>query len=130
MKKIILFIGIFSFVFGSNFSYAVKAYKQKDFKTAKEYFDKALIEDKANNANYFLGIMYLYGKGVKKDLGKAETYLKSAEAKGNVRAKCYLGEIYIIKYNNPIKAKKLLQNGIENGAYECNQIAKKYNINL
>lgn len=128
-----IFLSIFlivSFLFASNFSYGVKAYKQKDYKTAIKYFQKALEQDKVNNANYFLGIMHLYGLGTKKDIKKAEEFLKTAEKNGNIRAKCYLGEILLIKYNNKKDAKKILKEGLDQGAYECMQIAKKYNINL
>ena len=130
MKRVFLLMVGLTILFGSNFSYGVKAYKQKDFKTAKIYFEKALIEDKVNNANLFLGILYLYGKGVKKDIKKAEQYLKNAEKNGNLRANCYLGEIYITRYNDPKKAKDLLKKGLDSGAYECMQIAKKYKIKL
>ena len=130
LKRFFLPFLAFSLSYGSNFSYGVKAFKQKDYVTAKKYFELALEKDKVKNANYFLGIIYLNGYVTKKDLKKAEKYLLNAVNYGNIRAKCYLGELYIIKYNNIANAKKLLKEGFEGGATECMQIAKKYNLNL
>jgi len=130
LKKFFLSFFLIESLIASNFSMGVKAYKQKDFINAKKYFEKAYNYEKINNAGYFLGIIYLKGLGIKKDINKAEIFLKNSFINGNSRAKCYLGEIYIIKYNNINKAKILLKEGFKEGAFECMQVAKKYNINL
>ncbi len=129
MKKVAIFLIPF-LLSASNFSDGVRAFKAKNYETAKKYFESALTQDNSINANYFLGIIYLNGLGTEKNLNKAETYLKKAINSGNVRANCYLAEVYISKYNDINQAKKLLKSGIKQGARECANIAQKYNINL
>ncbi|KNG76530.1 hypothetical protein PFMG_02735 [Plasmodium falciparum IGH-CR14] len=71
-----------------------KKYKEeKNFKQAFKYINEA---SKKNNllALKELGIIYLYGYGVQKDINKSiENFSKAAEA-GDVESKCYLGYIY------------------------------------
>jgi TPR repeat protein len=121
---------LFSLAYGSNFRNGVQAFKQKDFVTARKYFELALRQDGVKNANYFLGVIYLKGYGVEQDLEKAQGYLLAAAKQGNMRARCYLAEIYILKDKDLSKAKPLLKEGEESGARECAHIIQKYQIKM
>lgn len=115
----------------SYFSDGMRAYKQGDYEKAKQFFELAAEEDGALQASYFLGILYLQGKGTKRDLTKAENYLREVATMGNARAKCYLAETYLIQNDGrKKKAIELLREGHEEGADECAKIASNYNIPL
>ncbi|WP_457596836.1 tetratricopeptide repeat protein [Hydrogenimonas sp.] len=115
----------------SNFSEAMRAFKKGDYKVAKELFELAIEEDGAEQAQYFLGLMYLQGKGVKKSLPEARRYLFKAAELGNARAKCYLAETYLDrKRPDKKKALQLLKEGSAAGAEECEAVAARYNIPL
>jgi TPR repeat protein len=115
----------------SNFSDAMRAYKQGNFKEAKQLFELAIEEDGAEQAQFFLGLLYLQGKGVEQDIVTAKRYLLKAAELGNARAKCYLGEAYLLQ-KRPDKqmALKLLKEGHAAGAEECGAIAARYKIPL
>lgn len=115
----------------SYFSDGMRAYKRGDYGKAKQYFELAAEEDGALQANYFLGLLYLQGRGTKRNLAKAENYLRKAATMGNARAKCYLAETYLLEQNGrKKKAIELLREGHEDGADECAKIATNYNIPL
>jgi len=117
-------------MYASNFRNAIRAYKSQKYKEAKEFFELA-VDEGSIQAKYFLGLLYLDGKGTQKDLEKAEKLLLDAKKIGNARANCYLAQIYLEKDDkNMKKIKKLLNDGLANGARECSSIAQKYNINL
>ncbi len=118
-------------VFASYFSDGIRAYKTGDYPKAKEMLEKAVAQEGAEQAHFLLGLLYLKGKGVKKDLFKARKYLQKAVSFGNVRAKCYLAETQILNRSKDKKAiLGLLKEGKKNGAGECAAIAAKYNIPL
>ena len=117
--------------FASYFSDGMRAYKQGNYKEAKKLFELAVEEDGAAQAEFFLGLLYLHGKGTERDIPAAKRFLVRAVDLGNARAKCYLAEAYILQ-QNPDKqsAIKLLKEGRKAGADECSAIAAKYKIPL
>ncbi|WP_456452931.1 hypothetical protein [Hydrogenimonas sp.] len=115
----------------SNFSDAMRAYKRGEYKEAKQLFELAIEEDGAKQAQFFLGLLYLEGKGVDRDIITAKRFLKKAVELGNARAKCYLAKAFLVQ-KNPDKqqALKLLKEGRASGADECSAIAAQYKIPL
>ncbi len=132
MKKGLLALLLLpTMIFASYFSDGIRAYKSGNYSKARKMFEKAINEEGAEQAHYFLGLLYLKGKGVKQNLSKAQRYLKKAVRFGNVRAKCYLAEARILNKNgDKKKILGLLKEGKANGADECKAVAAKYNIPL
>ena len=130
-KRVALTLLLPILLWASNFSDAMRAYRQGDYKEAKQLFELAIEEDGAMQAQFFLGLLYLEGKGVDRDLIAARRYLAKASELGNARAKCYLAETYL-KQKRPDRqlALKLLKEGRDAGADECSAIAARYNIPL
>ncbi len=117
--------------YASYFSDGMRAYKQGDYEEAKKLFELAVEEDGAQQAQYFLGLLYLEGKGVDRDIVTAKRFLTRAADLGNARAKCYLAKVYLMqKRPNKKKALKLLKEGKSAGADECSAIAAAYKIPL
>lgn len=89
-----------------------------EFGLGKEYFDhadyytaKIHLEKAANqgdpDAQYMIGLMYLYGLGCERDLWNAQSYLQTAATAGHLWAQETLGRIYQDRYTplyNPIDA--------------------------
>ena len=102
MSKSLSLLLIFfnTIVLGSTLKDAILSYEQKKFKEAKKLFENAIKEENSVQANYFLGKIYLFGEGTKKDPEKALRYFQKAEKSGNIKAKC-------------LKIKTLLQMGKE-----------------
>ncbi|BBG65125.1 hypothetical protein NNO_0422 [Hydrogenimonas sp.] len=133
MKKALLALLVLtpSLLFSSYFSDGIRAYKSGDYTKAKEMLQKAVDKEGAQQAYFLLGLIYLKGKGVNRDLSKARIYLQKAVAFGNARAKCFLAEAKILsKRADKKELLGLLKEGRENGAGECTAIAAKYNIPL
>ena len=117
--------------YASNFSDAMRAYKRGHYKEAKQLFELAVEEDGARQAEFFLGLLYLRGKGVERNPIVAKRYLSKAAEMGNARAKCYLAELYLNQKKPKIQtAMKLLKEGESAGAEECSAVAAKYKIPL
>ncbi|WP_457594148.1 hypothetical protein [Hydrogenimonas sp.] len=114
----------------SYFSDGIRAYKTGDYSKAKKMLELAVEQEGAEQANFLLGLIYLNGgKGVKQDLSKARMFLQKAVHFGNVRAKCYLAQAYLMsKSKDKKKILGLLKEGRDGGANECVAIATKYNI--
>ncbi len=133
MKKSLLALLILmpAITFASYFSDGIRAYKTGNYLEAKTLFEKAVQEEGAEQAHFFLGLLYLKGKGLKRDLSKARRFLQKAVHLGNVRAKCYLAEAEILsKSKDKKRILTLLKEGRKNGADECTVIAAKYDIPL
>lgn len=132
MKTQPLFITLLlpALLFAGYFSDGMRAYKQGHYKEAKELFELAIEEDGAEQAKFLLGLLYLKGLGVQRDLTKAEHLLNKAVELGNARAKCYLGEVYLLEKKERKKALKLLKEGKKDGAHECADIANQYKLPL
>lgn len=131
MKLLPLFLIFPLLVTASYFSDGMRAYKQGRYKEAKSHFEHAIEEEGSEQANFFLGLLYLKGLGVEQDIPAAKRYLAKAVENGNARAKCYLAEAYLLQ-NNADKqtALKLLKEGRSAGANECVDIAATYKIPL
>ncbi len=118
-------------LFGSTFSDAMRAYKSGNYKDAKALFEEAYEEDGAEQAQFFLGLMYLKGLGVERNLPKAKQLLNKVVEMGNARAKCYLAEVYLNqKRPDRQAALKLLKEGSKAGAGECVEIAAAHKLPL
>lgn len=71
----------------------VAAFKTGDYKTAHREFTKAAAEGNAN-AQFNLAILYLTGRGVERDVGKAVEWHLKAAAQGLAAAEHGLGVFY------------------------------------
>ncbi|BDY13511.1 SEL1-like repeat protein [Hydrogenimonas cancrithermarum] len=133
MKTRLLFILLLlpAFGFASYFSDGMRAYKSGNYKVAKELFEMAIEEDGAEQAQFLLGLLYLKGLGVDRNLPKAKQLLGKAAELGNARAKCYLAEVYLLqKKKERQTALKLLKEGKKAGALECVDIAATHKLPL
>ncbi|WP_353661158.1 hypothetical protein [Hydrogenimonas sp. SS33] len=119
------------FGYASYFSDGMRAYRTGNYTEAKKLFEQAIEEDGAEQARFFLGLLYLDGKGVDRNLHAAKQFLQKAADIGNARAKCYLAKVYLQqKKPDKQKALKLLKEGLDAGADECSAIAAAYKIPL
>ncbi len=111
------------------FKDAAIAYKNKNYKEAKDLFDLSVKKENSIQGYFYLGKIYLYGEGVDANPLQAIPYLEQAVMKGNVKAKCYLAEAYLkanIKHEDAIL---LLQQGAKE-TITCKEVAFNYNIPL
>ncbi len=111
----------------AGFDEGLAAYKQKDFEKALREFAPLAREGDAP-AQFYLGLLYGFGEGVKKDLAEAVRLWKLAADQGNVAAQSNLGFMY--KYGNGVsqdmvKAYKWSKIASEGGA-----VYAKENLNL
>ena len=105
MKKIVLFIVIFitsinlaAQTNSSEYDKGYEYYQKGDYKNALTYFLIAANHGDMN-AEYNVGYIYLYGKGIEVDNKKAFDWFQKAADKGHVLAQVQLGEIYIKNEN-------------------------------
>jgi len=112
-----------------NFADGMKAFRSGQYKEAKNAFEKAVEEDGAMQAHYFLGLLYMKGLGTAKSKKAAKHHFQMAVQYGNARARCYLAEIYL-KEHKKSRATALLKEGLAGGAQECEKIANKFKISL
>ena len=94
MKKIVLTLAVLTAVlFGGDFEDGMKAYNNKDYKTAMGLYQKA-----ANKGNVLaqnnLGLSYDNGQGVKQDYKKAMAFYQKAADQGDANAQSNLGNMY------------------------------------
>ena len=66
------------------------------------------------NAQFYLGYMYFYGYGIKRDILKAEEWLLKSAEKEDSFAQVYLGFIYYFSYNNYPQAFEYFQKSAKN----------------
>ena len=96
MKRIIASLAItLTISFGTTVDEGIKAYENKDYKTALSIFEDLASKNNAA-AQTYLGVMYYNGQGVKQDYKKAKEW--------NANAQLFLGGVYrngIISRNNP-----------------------------
>ncbi len=131
MKFLPIFLIVPLLGLASYFSDGMRAYKQGNYKAAKANFEQAIEEEGSEQANFFLGLLYLKGLGVEQDIPAAKRFLAKAVENGNARAKCYLAEAYLLQNSADKKtALKLLKEGKSAGANECVDIAATYKIPL
>lgn len=131
MKLLPIFLILPIMGFASYFADGMRAYKQGNYKEAKANFERAIEEEGSEQANFFLGLLYLKGLGVDQNIATAKQFLAKAVENGNARAKCYLAETYLLQPKvDKQSALKLLKEGKSAGATECNDIAATYKIPL
>ena len=103
MKRIIASLAItLTISFGTTVDEGIKAYENKDYKTALSIFEDLASKNNAAAQSY-LGVMYYNGQGVKQDYKKAKEWFEKAAAQGNANAQLFLGSVYrngIISRNN------------------------------
>lgn len=78
----------------ADFDQAVVAHAQGDYEKAVAVFLPLAETSHHPYAQYYLGIMYANGQGVKKDLKTAARWLRSAAEQGIPQAQFRLGELY------------------------------------
>jgi TPR repeat protein len=66
---------------------------QKDFKLARQWFEKAAAQGEPR-AQFNLGVMYYIGEGVKQDYAQAKNWFDKSAKTGNARAEFNLGVMY------------------------------------
>lgn len=104
-------------------------YIKKEYDEAFKYFKEAADAGHADAQNY-VGIMYLKGRGVTKDLNKGLQYYKLSANQGNQYACANLGDIYFggigVTKNYP-EAFKLFEKAAKQGnAYSQNKLGYMY----
>ena len=98
MKKLIVSLGLaLTLSFGATLDEGVKAFQKGDYKTALSIFED-LSSTNNSEAQYYLGIIYANGYGVKQDYLKAKEWLEKAAAQGHVEAQNEIGFIYTNGY--------------------------------
>lgn len=125
----LLFMIVISSLWADYFRDATIAYKNGNYKEAKDLFDLSIKKENCVQGYFYLGKIYLYGEGVDTNPSQAIPYLEQAVLKGNVKAKCYLAEAYIktnFKHDDVVI---LLTQGAKE-TVTCKEIAAKYNISL
>ena len=104
MKRIIASLAItLTISFGTTVDEGIKAYENKDYKTALSIFEDLASKNNAA-AQVYLGALLWNGDVVKQDLIKAKEWFEKAAAQGNANAQYFLGDTYrigIITRNNP-----------------------------
>ena len=96
-KKLIFGLSLWLFAttlsFGANFQDGVNAIEKGDYKTAFTIFEDLASKGDAK-AQFYLGVMYSNGKGVKQDYKKAIEYYEKSASQGNTTAQYNLGVMY------------------------------------
>ena len=79
-----------------NYTKACDLFKSENYLQAAELLQKAANEDFifAHKAQKLLGICYLYGLGVEKDLPECAKWMRKAAEQGDADAQCALGLLY------------------------------------
>lgn len=129
MRVLLFFTLLINPLVADYFKDAAIAYKNKNYKEAKDLFDLSVKKENSIQGYFYLGKIYLYGEGVDANPLQAIPYLEQAVMKGNVKAKCYLAEAYLkanIKHEDAIL---LLQQGAKE-TITCKEVAFNYNIPL
>lgn len=83
-----------------NFDNGLRAYAQQDYNAARAEF-RPLAEAGRANAQYYMGVLFGLGRGVERDLGKAETWFLKAAQQGHARAMFSLGNIHRMRSDIP-----------------------------
>ena len=95
MKRIIASLAItLTISFGTTVDEGIKAYENKDYKTALSIFEDLASKNNAAAQSY-LGVMYYNGQGVKQDYKKAIEWYEKAANQGDAMAQNNLGVMYV-----------------------------------
>ena len=77
----------------SNYERANSYYKKKHYKQAFDWYQKAAKQG-VGQAQFYLGLIYLKGKGIAKNYKQAFDWFQKAALQGHVEAQTKLGAIY------------------------------------
>ena len=124
MRRIIASLGIaFTLSFGATLEEATIAYNKGDYQTSKTIFEDLASKGDAT-AQYNLGVMYDFGKGVKQDYFKAKEWYEKAANQGHASAQYNLGNMYSngngVKQDKRVAKQwfgKACDGGNQNGCY-------------
>ena len=103
------------FTLGGNYYFGYNGYTQ-DYSQAKKWFEASAKQGHAS-AQYNLGLMYLKGKVIPKDLDKAKLWLEKASNQGHLEAQVGLAGIYLTTNNkNSPKGLELLKQALKSNS--------------
>jgi TPR repeat protein len=88
-----LFLSLASNMAMADVDKSLAAYKKQDYATALKEFEHAAQQGYAQ-AQFFLGDMYEYGRGVIQNEGTAVEWYQKAAEQGHAQAQYYLGNMY------------------------------------
>jgi hypothetical protein len=94
LAALLMLATMFSAALGGPFEDAVGAYEKGDYGTALQGF-RALADDGREDAQYFLGHMYLSGKGVLQNYTEAANWFRLAAEQGRADDQYALGYMYL-----------------------------------
>ena len=77
----------------ANYEQALALYDKKEYKSAFKLFEKAARHGDAD-AQFFLGLMYYNGEGIKQDYSRAAVLFEKAAEQGDASAQFFLGAMY------------------------------------
>ena len=102
----------YSVVFANNnheapYSIAIKAYKEKNYSTAIKQFETAAIKGDTES-QYYLGVIYDNGYGVKRDADAAIKWWQIASENGHAKSQYNLAMIYYTDKGHKNNHKKIL----------------------
>ncbi len=103
---------------------AKRAYQEKDYATAFKEFTP-LAEQGNEEAQLFLGKMYMLGQGVLKDPAQAIKYFKASAAQGNADAQFFLGAMYLLPQTDIGEGVKWLRLSAEQGNQDAQWLLGK-----
>ena len=103
---------------------AKRAYQEKDYATAFKEFTP-LAEQGNEEAQLFLGKMYMLGQGVLKDPAQAIKYFKASAAQGNADAQFFLGSMYLLPQTDIGEGVKWLRISAEQGNQDAQWLLGK-----
>lgn len=75
----------------------IEHYLSGDYVVAKEYFIQAA-QHKNEEAEYYLGLLYYFGDGIKQDYGVARFWFEQSADSEYAKAQFYLGILYTFGY--------------------------------
>jgi len=103
---------------------AKRAYQQSDYATAFREFTP-LAEQGNEQAQLFLGKMYMLGQGVLKDPAQAIKCFKASAAQGNADAQFFLGAMYLLPQTDIGEGVKWLRISAEQGNQDAQWLLGK-----
>ena len=103
---------------------AKRAYQQNDYATAFKEFSP-LAEQGNEEAQLFLGKMYMIGQGVLKDPAQALKYFKESAEKGNADAQFFLGSMYLLPQTDVAEGVKWLRLSADQGNQDAQWLLGK-----
>ncbi|MES9969435.1 MAG: tetratricopeptide repeat protein [Candidatus Thiodiazotropha sp.] len=92
--SLLLLVGVVGDLLASDFDDAMDAMTSGEYHTAYRGFKRLAKRDHAK-AQYQLGMLYLFGKGVEQNTDQGITWLKEAAGNGSYMAANELGQIYL-----------------------------------